>query len=341
MVMVGSGCGQQARQVKLRPIVDGEWWLIGPEPDLRPLGLQPESDPKGIQPNQPNDHCIFQAEDGMWHLWACVRGTKVGRILCHWEAENLTDSPWRFTGESIRADKKVGESLVEWRGQEFIQSPFVVKDKGIYYMFYGGYDTGLEANGNRLDAGLDYNRAEKQICLMTSPDGRNWTRHKNENGHSRVFVGPGATRDECIVKFGDMWYAYYAGHHNQDRDAAGIYVRTSKDLIGWSNWQIAHYDPQCKRGARKWQAESPVVVERGGYYYMFRTHGPAQSSTWVFRSTDPLNFGLETSELVTVLDEVIAPEIIVDDKGREYISKISEAGVYGIRIARLRWEAEQ
>ena len=30
-------------------------------------------------------------------------------------------------------------------------------------MFYGGYDTGLEANGNRLDAGLDYNRAEKQI----------------------------------------------------------------------------------------------------------------------------------------------------------------------------------
>lgn len=333
-----AGCNEQVEQVKLGPVVDGDWWVIGPEPDLRLLGLQPE--PGDIQPNQPNDHCIFQGADGTWHLWACVRGTKVGRILCHWEATELTQSPWRFTGEIIRADKAAGESMVEWRGQEFIQSPFVVKNKGKYYMFYGGYDTGFNAHGDKLDAGLDYNKAEKQICLMTSPDGRSWTRHKDRNGFSRVFVGPGAVRDECVVRFDGTWYAYYCGHHSADRDTAGIYVRTSRDLIGFSDWRIAQYDPRCKEGRRKWQAESPAVVKRGGYYYMFRTHGPDRSGTWVFRSEDPLNFGLKASELVTVLD-VIAPEIIVDESGQEYISNIVENGVYGIRLARLKWEKEK
>ncbi len=334
-----SGCGGNAKEVKLRPVIDGEWWVIGPEPNLAPLGLQPA--PGNGQPNQPNDHCIFQTDDGAWHLWACVRQTKVGRILCHWQAKSLTESPWKFTGEIIRADKAAGESRVDWKGQEFIQSPFVIKDKGTYYMFYGGYDTGLDPNGNKLDAGLDYNRAEKQICLMTSPDGRTWTRHKNRNGFSRVFVGPGAVRDQCIVRLGDTWYAYYSGHHNCDRDTAGIYVRTSNNLIDWSAWKIAQYDPNCRTGDRKWQSESPVVVYKPGYYYLFRTQGPDKSGTWVFRSKDQMNFGLETSELVTVLDGVIAPEIITDDTGQEYISKISEAGLYGIRLARLKWAEDR
>lgn len=334
-----AGCNERVEQVKLCPVIAGDWWVIGPEPDLRPVGLQPEQ--TDAQPNQPNDHCIFQSADGTWHLWACVRGTKVGRILCHWEAKELTDSPWRFTGEIIRADKAAGESMVDWKGQEFIQSPFVVKEKGKCYMFYGGYDTALDAYGNKLDAAADYDRAQKQICLMTSPDGRKWRRHRDCNGFSRVFVGPGSARDECIVKFADKWYAYYAGHHGADRDTAGIYVRTSKDLVNWSDWRIAQYDPNCRQAKHEWKPESPTVVYRSGYYYLFRTHGPGKSGTWVFRSEDPLNFGLKAGELVTVLD-VIAPEIIiVDESGKEYISNIVENGVYGIRLAKLKWEKEQ
>jgi len=339
LLITAMGCNQQIERAKMIPVIDGPWWSIGPEPDLRSLGLQPEQG--DIQPNQPNDHCIFQSTDGAWHLWACVRETKAGRILCHWQAQNITQSPWRFTGEIIRADKSAGESLVEWRGQEFIQSPFVVKENNKYYMFYGGYDSGLDATGKKLDAGLSYDKAEKQICLMTSRDGRTWTRHKNADGYSRVFVGPGAARDEYIVKLGKTWYAYYSGHHGGDRDMAGIYVRTSRNLIDWSEWQIAQYDPTCKQAQRKWQAESPVVVERDGYYYMLRTHGPGKSGTYVFRSEDPLNFGLANCELVTVLEAVVAPEIIFDEDGVEYISRISENGIYGIRLAKLKWEPQE
>jgi hypothetical protein len=318
----------------LQPVISGPWWMIGPEPDLSPFGLQPESI-QG-QPNQPNDHHVFQTDDGQWHLWACVRRTQAGRILCHWEGDSLIQSPWHLTGEIIRADKSAGESQVEWQNEEFLQSPYIVREKGLYYLFYGGYDTGLNAAGQPLDAAADYNHAEKQICLMTSPDGRTWTRHRDKNGFSRVFSGPGAARDPCFVKFDSLWYCYYCGHHNGDRTCGAIYVRTSRDLIHWSDWQIAQYDKTSE--GKKWLPESPAVVKREGVYYLFRTHGE-KGGTYVFCSQDPKNFGQGdvSSYFVTRLD-VIAPEIIVDARGHEYITKIhdAEAG-YGIQLAPLKW----
>ena len=38
----------------------------------------------------------------------------------------------------------------------------------------------------------------------------------------------------------------------------------------------------------------------------------------------------------------IAPEIIVDEDGQEYISSIvNDEGIHGIRLAKLRWEADE
>lgn len=320
--------------VKLIPTIDGEWWDIGPEPDLTSLGLQPSK--SKWQPNQPNDHHIFQDKYGKWHLWACVRGTKVGRILVHWDADSVTQSPWRYTEEVIRCDRNAGESLVEWQNQEFLQSPYIVKENDKYYMFYGGYDTGLDPHGNKINPAEDYDSAEKQICLMISDDGVKWERYKNEEGYSRVFVGPGAARDPCFVKFGDTWYAYYCGHHHWDRTCGALYVRMSKDLIHWSDWKIAQYDKASEN--RKWLPESPCVVQKGEWYYLFRTHGP-KGGVYVYRSKDPLNFGQgDVSDyFVTRFDTMIACEIIEDEKGNEYISNITDGKKYGIRLAELKW----
>lgn len=321
----------------LCPVLDGDWWPIGPKPDLTAHGLQPPADSARI--NEPNDHTVFQSADGRWHLWACVRNTAAGRVLCHWEAGEVTQSPWELTGEVIRADREAGESLVEFRGQEFLQSPFVVRENDTYYLFYGGYDTGLGPEGELLDPAQDYANAEKQICLMISPDGRRWTRYRNDQGLSRVFMGPGAARDECVVKFGDTWYIYYAGHHDRDRTRGGIYVRTSNDLLHWSDWRIAHFDTDQGERARPFLAESPVVVERGGFYYLFRTHGK-DSGTYVFRSNDPLDFGQgDIGDRAICRLPIIAPEIVIDSHGNEYISRINDgAGNYAIHLCRLRWE---
>ncbi len=328
-------CSPAEEPVKMVPVVEDGWWDIGPEPDLTPLGLQPEG-PYDVQPNQPNDHHIFRDVNGTWHLWACVRGTEVGRILAHWRADSLEQSPWEFTGEVIRANKEAGESLIEWKGLEFIQSPYVVETDTLFYMFYGGYATGLDPSG---DTTTNYSWMENQISLMTSPDGVSWERHRNSRGYSRVFAGPGAARDPVFRKFGDTWYCYYCGHHNWDRTCGAIYVRSSRDLINWSDWHIAHYDKESEM--ERWLPESPQVVYRKGYYYLFRTHGP-EGGVYVYRSEDPMNFGHGdvTGRFVTRLDGITAPEIFVAPDGTEYISNITDGKRYGIRLTRLRWVTE-
>lgn len=321
----------------LRPRIDGPWRVIAESPDLSALLPDKNRDP--VRDREPNDHHIFRDREGTWHLWACVRETEVGRLLAHWVSPSLDMAPWAFTGDLIRADRNAGESLVAWRNQEFIQSPFIVEHEGRFFMFYGGYATGYDANHEPT---IDYASMENQISLMTSPDGRTWTRHRDANGFSRVFVGPGAARDPVVRRFGDRWYLYYTGHHNADVQNEAIYVRTSTDLVQWSDWSIAHFVDPEHRTSRT--CESPQVVERGGRYYLFRSggyRGDGNGTCAVFVSDDPLDFGRSgdgRDHYVCNLP-THAPELIRDGEGREYITRIysPETG-YAIQIAPLRWE---
>jgi hypothetical protein len=328
------------KRKKLKPVIEEPWWIIAPSPDFS------EQLPhlNEIRPylHEVNDHTVFQDADGVWHLWACVRHTPVGRCLANWHSKSLADSPWELTGQIIRCDRNAGESLVDWKGQEFLQSPHVVHHNGIWHMFYGGYDTGLIADGCSPD---DYAAAEKQISLMTSPDGKNWKRHRNNEGKSRVFHGPGATRDEFVIRINGLWHMYYTGHLNCDVQREAILCRTSPDLLTWSDWTVVHYADENHR-IRK-GCESPLVIERGGYFYLFRSGGyvgDGNGSTSVFRSEDPLNFGNagNPDDWYVCNLPAHAPEVITDADGQDYITRIDNpANNYdGLRMARLRWETD-
>lgn len=335
--------------MKLKPVPQGKGWLIAPPPMVLNRMLPAKANFGGsAYINRPNDHTIFKTPDGVWHLWVCIAMAPVGHLFCHYVAESLTQSPWEFTGEMIRADRNAGESLVVWQDEDFMQSPYVVKENGQWYMFFGGYATGLDPDGKPT---IDYDSMENQICLLRSFDGKKWDRHNNGKGYSRVAVGPGAARDPCIVKFSDTWYIYYTGHINRDRYQEVIVVRTSKDLLNWSDWKIAHYVRPEYLGLKGTCNESPYVVQRGEYYYLFRSgtidalggyKGDGQGTVAVFRSKDPLDFGADGGDPV---DKYVcnvdfhAPEIVVDDDGTEYISKIydHERG-NGIYLDRLVWE---
>jgi hypothetical protein len=321
----------------LQPVPVGEWWTIATPPDLPELPVL--ADDFAATPlarrNEPCDHCIYRAANGVWQLWACVRRSPVGRLLVNWESDELTRPNWRRTGRLIRADRSAGESIVDWHGHEFLQSPFVVRHEGRHYMFYGGYDSGVDSEGRPTKS---YDLGEKQTCLMVSGDGVSWERYRGPSGRSRVFMGPGAVRDQCVARFGNQWHIYYAGHHDNDRSRAAIYGRTSEDLIRWSDWRIVE-DNTADR--RRFQPESPAAVERDGRYYLFRTHGP-RHGTYVFASDDPLDFGhgaaTEASPHFVCHLPVIAPEIVVDERGDEYLSRIDdpERG-YAVRLCRLQW----
>ena len=313
---------------KSRPVLDGGFWRIGDNPDLGAL----QGD---IQ--ECVDHHVFQTDDGIWHLWGCIRNTALGRVLYHWDAKSLKDEHWRKTGELIRADRSMGESIDDWYRQEWIQSPYVIKEKGLYYMFYGGHSTGIYKKDTPvLPDGIRI--VECQMCLMTSKDGREWIRYRNNEGGSRIFTGPGEARDPCIVKIGGIWFLYYSGHELVDGKALpGFYARTSEDLINWSEHKIVHRDISPGFGAGYWDTECPHVVERDGYFYMFRTEDYALGRTHVFSSKDPYDFGIDNADEKYIgMINVAAPEIIKDREGQEYITSNHDlAG--GTRICKLKW----
>jgi len=331
----------------MRPVLDGDYWMIGDNPDLRAvLGV----DDRG-RVQEVVDHHIFRGTDGFWHLWACIRGTAVGRVLYHWKAEKLTDTHWEQTGEMIRADEAAGENQMRWRDEEWLQSPYVVKENGLYYMFYGGHSTEWDTMGKAAERmGTDYTListvSRGQIGLMTSLDGLTWTRHLNRKGQSRLFMGPGESRDPMLLKIDGLWHLYVAGASvgYYMEPMAQIYLRTSEDLLHWSDWIPVHHDHSISQDQSweysVWSHECPFVAERAGYFYLFRTEDYGGQLTHVYRSEDPADFGLgheAAKEKYVGIFPVGAPEIIVDEDGTEYISS-SHNLQGGVMLAKMRWE---
>ena len=330
---------------KLKPVVDGDWRLIGPNPDMR--GLIPgaeefqeqwEAGGKEKEHNAAVDHHFFRGSDGTYHLWGCIRNTVVGRVLYRWETDDIDAAPWRQTGEIIRCDHDAGECINDWGGKEWLQSPYFIHVDGTYYMFFGGHNSDRREDGSEIPDDIQgeerHVRAACQMCLMTSPDGRTWTRHRNAEGLSRLFAGPGEVRDPCLLGVGDEWVCYYAGFSNNDRTQHGFYARTSKDLVTWSDYKMIHQD--LNRASGNWTTECPHVVFRDGYYYLFRTENYYAKRTHVFRSEDPFDFGVgDASDKFVCLFPAAAVEIY-EIEGREYVTS-SHDPKQGEFMARLKW----
>ena len=335
-----------SRKRKLRPVLDGDWRLIGPAPDLKALLPGAERwEEKWItggrtgEHNAPVDHHIVRDPQGTWHLWGCVRAASVGRILYHWTATDFRQSPWTPTRELIRVDRTVGESLASSEGggpvirevEECIQSPFFVHHAGVCHMFYGG-GMARPARDARSDS-------DSQMCLMVSGDARTWKRRINSDGQSRLFTGPGPTRDPCVIRIGGRWHLYYAGTRNNDPLQPVFWCRTSDDLVTWSEPRAVHCD--LSLSDHRWGTECPFVVFRDGYYYLFRTQNYYESRTHVFRSEDPLDFGVDdTSRTYVGTFPVAAPEIHVMDDGCEYVSSNHNPPL-GTQICRMKWVGDE
>src|SRR6516162_5709624 len=68
-----------AASVPRKPGIVGDWWQIAGDPDLGNL-----TSPK----QQPVDFAVWQAADGTWQLWSCVRNTREPgntRLFYRWE----------------------------------------------------------------------------------------------------------------------------------------------------------------------------------------------------------------------------------------------------------------
>jgi hypothetical protein len=281
------------------PVIEGEWWQVAGNPDLG----------KYNDPNQqPVDFAVWQAQDGTWQLWSCIRNTKAGghtRLFYRWEGKTLTDTNWAPMGIAMMSDKKFGEPL------NGLQAPHVVKWKDEYWMAYGDWD---------------------HICLAKSKDGKIFERVTDSNGRSAIFTeGSGNNpRDAMLLFTKGKWHCYYTAFpakHGYD------FCRTSDDLIHWSDSAVVAYGGRAGNGP--YSAECPHVVEfKPGCYFLFRTqfYGPG-AQTSVYQSANPLNFGIDDDSYFVCKMNVAAPEIINRD-GQYYIAALN-LNLDGIRIAKL------
>ena len=270
------------------------WWTIGSDPDLGPL-----TDPK----QQPVDFGIWQAADGTWQLWSCIRHTKCGghtRLFHRWEGQRLTDRDWSPKGIALQADPALGEA------PGGLQAPFVIKADGVYHLFYGDWE---------------------HICLATSTDGKNFARN-----HALFSEAAGAnTRDPMVLRAGDQYYCYYTAHPDQH---GAVYCRTSPDLRNWSGSRQVAYGGAA--GTTPYAAECPFVVyhQATQRYCLLRTQRYGQDAqTTVYVSPDPFDFGINDDRFRVCTLPVAAPELVLYE-GTWYIAALLP-GLKGIRMARL------
>lgn len=298
----------------LKPVIDGEWWPIAANPDLGEL----QSDRQ-----QPVDFAIWQAHDGSWQLWSCIRETKEAgktRLLFGWEAPSITDSHWAPKGIKMRADPLVGETAGG------LQAPHTIREGDQWHMFYGDWNA---------------------ICRAYSEDGKSFDRiiQQNQELVTAMFTeGAGTnTRDAMVLKDGGTYYCYYTAgigfiDEKAYKDKGAVYCRTSEDLKHWSS------SKEVSKGGRAGDGwgdhECPFVVKIDPYYYLFRTQRYGTDNiTSVYRSTDPLNFGVGSDEGFFVNTLAVAAPELVQHEGQWYIVALNPA-LDGIRMARLKWEKD-
>jgi hypothetical protein len=296
----------------MMPRIEGEWWQVAGNPDLGELTGPPPENPN--HPQEPVDFSIWQAADGTWQIWSCIRNTKCGgntRLFYRWEGRHLADRNWTPMGIAMQADTPRYETRVGG-----LQAPHVVLIDDVYHMFYGDWD---------------------YIGIQRSTDGKTFERWLYDNGKPGMFTH-GAdcnTRDPCAIRIGDAWHVYYTAYPQVDgRRRGAVFCRTSRDLRTWSEPVAVLSRGEIGGGPTDY--ECPHVVHVEGYYYLFCTQSYTRPPvTSVYRSKDPLNFGIDNDRKRVCLMPVAAPELF-DYEGQHYIAALMPE-IQGIRIARLAW----
>jgi hypothetical protein len=307
-----------AAEAVLVPKIEGKWRQISGSPDLGKFTTDGQ---------QPVDFAIWQAADGTWQLWSCIRGTSYPgwtRLFYRWETKRLTDSNWRPMGIVMTSDVKRGEV------EGMLQAPYVMRYQGRYLMFYGTGD---------------------HVALETSRDGKSFQRRLLPDGTVGMFGDGFGTRDPMTLLIQGTFYTYYSANpgsvfagnalNASDRAALnlkanGDFVRTSTDLLHWSAAKKVAEGGQA--GTGKYTAECPFVYyhRKSGYYYLFRTqHYGRNAETRVYRSKDPTDFGIDDDRYLVETLPVAAPEI-VESHGQLYIAALLPS-LKGIQIAKLGW----
>lgn len=260
-----------------------------------------------------NDHCFIQDPEGSWHFIG-ITGKEDPKnwdesLLAHAVADSL-NGKWIKKNYAMAARKDLNETVL-W-------APHIVKHNDTYYMYYCGGDP-------------DHRRY--QINLATSKDLYEWSRYTG----NPLFVDGFDGRDPFIYhdQINNRWIMYYTATSKPEGGYHIVAARISYDLVNWSADRYVVFKDSGK-GTWGGNTESPVVIKRGDWYYLFIGPGASYVTTKVFKSRD-LFYWEQEDEVATL--ETHAAEIITDNKGKWYISHcgLKRGGLY---LAPFFWHDE-
>ncbi|MFJ9572741.1 family 43 glycosylhydrolase [Streptomyces bacillaris] len=279
-------------------------------------------------PRYLNDHTLVRAH-GRWHLFSIV-GNSAPRGESPDSAAEVSFAhasapspygPWTSHPDALTVDPS-------YFGEEHLWAPHVIEADGRFWMFYAAGGAGGPGDGGGTGDG----GGGAAINLATSTDLFTWTRAPS----GPLFRGR-AARDPMVLRVGGEWVMYYTevsgtggggpgpggGHHV-------VAYRRSADLLHWSEPGIAFTDASTETTVSV--TESPYVVERDGWYYLFIGPRNGYEGTDVLASRDPFRF-----ELSGWTGHVAGHAVEVVRDGEDWYA--SAAGWFrnGLYVAPLSW----
>ena len=282
------------------PYISSDWRVL----------LKPEINGKYV-----NDHCVFKAHDGNYHLFGITSfegGAPNERYFVHGVGATL-DGEMREVKE-----RAIDRGTLAW-------APCVVRTvDDYYYMFYGPSPTSLSVSFDLWE----------------------WYNHTVTLNNEPLFS---AHRDHFVLKLDDGSYLMYIVGTKDKKSCVSLFK--SSNL---TEWEFVGYALTSGKDAPlnpPWGAmESPFIVKKDNLYYLFITYTDCNKEnyhdTLVFVSSDPYNFGEynggnDGAIPVTKL-RAHAPEII-EESGKYYITtcgwlNCDTPNEGCVSIARLDWK---
>ncbi|MDR3269693.1 MAG: family 16 glycosylhydrolase [Tannerella sp.] len=248
-----------------------------------------------------NDHTVtYHEKDAKWHVYGIMEGEKK---FIHLTADSLTQTPW------VREeDFCVGSCEKE------IWAPHIIRHEDTYYMFYTMIS------------------APREIRCATSKDLFHWEHFPEPLlASSNEYTNDQKNKDPMVFRDNDrnQWIMYYSMMKDKEHWVVGY--STSNDLIKWSKPQICFDENNTSPGV-----ESPFVVKRGEYYYLFLSARPwPQGGQDIFRSQSP--YFWDTHHPIARIDPWHAAEVIRDRDGEYYLTRATGTLLKNFCIAPIYW----
>ena len=166
----------------------------------------------------------------------------------------------------------------------------------------------------------------RNICSACSADGTRPCPQAESSARKPNFPGAGDAllRDPMVVQWKGRYFMYYT----QEQGGRGaICARSSSDLLTWSHSQTVNRGGNAGMGPA--DAECAFVFPQDDSLLLFRWD--ERGITTIYRSTDPLNFGIDHDHLKVgeVPFECVRN---IQEKNRFYLASLHE-DYSGIKLA--------